>query len=421
MNKRGISAVVATVLIILITVSAVVFIWVGVVPMIRDSVGDASTTFENVGGGLEIVSNKGYTVYDPDSGKISVQVKRESGDSDIARIDFVFTIDGDSVVIGRTDILSPNEIKTYIFYDLLLTEFDSSDSIKIIVVYGGDTEGILVSEVTGVKAGTVIAVNCGDGKIDAGEECEIGNLNGNDCTTVPGGYDGGTLSCYGVGSAQECLFNVSLCTSLPVCGNLNIDAGEECDGTNLGSSDCTDYGYQAGTIGCYPEGVGAECTYDISPCYNITTTNIILSNLYENMVLYLPFDSNEGTSFNEKSLNGDLMDVIGSTIYWEADGKYNGGSYYFGGGTQPDPSSYNYIETGRNYIETFSGDFSVSLWIKLPLGWESTGFPSPFGMQNNNAANPSGSINLRLRHSGVRGVIFQYYFSKTLYRFLFLF
>ena len=41
MNKRGISAIVATVLIILITVAAVTIIWAAIIPMISDQLGRA--------------------------------------------------------------------------------------------------------------------------------------------------------------------------------------------------------------------------------------------------------------------------------------------------------------------------------------------------------------------------------------------
>lgn len=39
MNKRGISAIVATVLIILITVASVTIIWVAIIPLISDRFG----------------------------------------------------------------------------------------------------------------------------------------------------------------------------------------------------------------------------------------------------------------------------------------------------------------------------------------------------------------------------------------------
>lgn len=48
----------------------------------------------------------------------------------------------------------------------------------------------------------------------------------------------------------------------PVCGDDLIDAGEECDGTDLGGMACVDLGYDYGDLGCT-----GDCTYDTSSCF----------------------------------------------------------------------------------------------------------------------------------------------------------
>ena len=45
-NKKGISAIVATVLIILITVAAVTIIWAAIIPMIQDQIGGSTECFD---------------------------------------------------------------------------------------------------------------------------------------------------------------------------------------------------------------------------------------------------------------------------------------------------------------------------------------------------------------------------------------
>ena len=50
--------------------------------------------------------------------------------------------------------------------------------------------------------------NCGNGRIDAPEVCDGGALGGNDCTTVAGGFTGGTLRC-----TSSCTFDTSSCTT----------------------------------------------------------------------------------------------------------------------------------------------------------------------------------------------------------------
>lgn len=101
---------------------------------------------------------------------------------------------------------------------------------------------------------------CGDGAVDAGEDCDGVNLDGNDCTTIGGNYTGGTLTCNG-----DCTFNESQCTTTPpTCGNGTLDTGEECEGTNLGGQTCAD-------VGPYLPGVGTlacdgTCHFDTTQC-----------------------------------------------------------------------------------------------------------------------------------------------------------
>ena len=77
-NKRGISAVVATVLIILITVAAVTIIWAAIIPMINNQLNrgtvclDAMTALS--------IQNKGYTCFDNASNQVRVQVSYGSKD-----------------------------------------------------------------------------------------------------------------------------------------------------------------------------------------------------------------------------------------------------------------------------------------------------------------------------------------------------
>ncbi len=53
----------------------------------------------------------------------------------------------------------------------------------------------------------------------------------------------------------------SECHSEPACGNGVLEAGESCDGTNLGGRTCADYGGQVGRLACR-----SDCTIDSSQC-----------------------------------------------------------------------------------------------------------------------------------------------------------
>jgi cysteine-rich repeat protein len=79
---------------------------------------------------------------------------------------------------------------------------------------------------------------CGNNIIDAGEQCDDGNLlNGDGCS------------------------NLCQLEGNPVCGNGAIEAPEECDGANLDNLDCSDFNFDVGALAC-----DNQCTFDISDC-----------------------------------------------------------------------------------------------------------------------------------------------------------
>ena len=98
-------------------------------------------------------------------------------------------------------------------------------------------------------------ISCGNNVIEAGEDCDGADLNGQSCSSL--GFDSGNLRCTG------CAFNTSACVSTgPVCGNRVIEAGETCDGTNVNGVTCADFGATSGTVRC-----ASDCLdYDSSGC-----------------------------------------------------------------------------------------------------------------------------------------------------------
>jgi flagellin-like protein len=77
MNKKGVSAVVATVLIIMITVAAVAIIWMTVIPMIKETAEKGTTCF-NAQTDLEIVMGDYTCGSNKDSKNSTVQVSRKA-------------------------------------------------------------------------------------------------------------------------------------------------------------------------------------------------------------------------------------------------------------------------------------------------------------------------------------------------------
>ena len=89
-NKNAISAVVATVLIILITVAAVAIIWAAIIPMIKNQISGGTVCLDAVAA----LSVKGdYTCKQANGNNITVQVaKAASGSSDFDLVGIRFIV-----------------------------------------------------------------------------------------------------------------------------------------------------------------------------------------------------------------------------------------------------------------------------------------------------------------------------------------
>ena len=93
MNKRGISAVVATVLIILITVAAVTIIWAAIIPMIKEQTVGGTTCLDAVSQ-VSIESEGGYTCFDSTAGEVDVQVSMGATDFGLADVQIIVSEGG---------------------------------------------------------------------------------------------------------------------------------------------------------------------------------------------------------------------------------------------------------------------------------------------------------------------------------------
>lgn len=98
---------------------------------------------------------------------------------------------------------------------------------------------------------------CGNDTLEAPELCDGTAATGLNCTDY--GYDAGTLGC-----TNACTPDFANCTFN--CGNGMLDGGEACDGALLNGQTCTTLG-QAGTgLRC-----AADCTFDTSSCTGANT------------------------------------------------------------------------------------------------------------------------------------------------------
>jgi hypothetical protein len=100
------------------------------------------------------------------------------------------------------------------------------------------------------KISTAKCNMCGNGVIDPGEWCDGSNMGTRTCQTQ--GFSGGKLTCY------KCTLNTFYCSQ---CGNGIVDPGEQCDGSSLNGKTCVSLGYNRGTLKC-----SSKCTYNTSSC-----------------------------------------------------------------------------------------------------------------------------------------------------------
>lgn len=97
---------------------------------------------------------------------------------------------------------------------------------------------------------------CGDGAINnAFEFCDGADLGGQTCPSL--GFGPGTLGC-----TAACTFDTAACSPAPFCGDgARNQAGEFCDGADLGGQSCAALGFAGGTLGC-----SADCTFNATAC-----------------------------------------------------------------------------------------------------------------------------------------------------------
>ncbi len=148
MKKKGISAIVATVLIILITVAAVTIIWAAIIPMINDQLDRGIICLDAV---QQIrLEEGGYTCRNANT--ISMQIKHGSEDINLADVQVLLSSEGSTSsysLIDPATTTSPatmnvdllpgmNEEKTYVITHGITGTIDKIEIAPVVAV--GNTQ-----------------------------------------------------------------------------------------------------------------------------------------------------------------------------------------------------------------------------------------------------------------------------------------
>jgi flagellin-like protein len=101
-GKKGVSAIVATVLIILITVAAVTIIWAAIVPMINNQLDKGLVCLDAVS--QVQLKDEGYTcIVDDNLGNISLQIGRGSKGFELVDIQILLSVGGNTESINLVE------------------------------------------------------------------------------------------------------------------------------------------------------------------------------------------------------------------------------------------------------------------------------------------------------------------------------
>jgi len=227
-GKRGISAIIATVLIVLVSVVAVAIIWTGVILI----VGENLEADDDVN--LEIVTHGGYTFCDFDEGVLSIQVDRGADEANLSNVIFMVSIRGNSVSYSYNSegdawvAPEPNSMKVYA---LNVSKFirsgddylcDMINEVSVIPVFDDGSRG-LASTTKNVRKGRYRGDDPAGSDCESDVDCDGGICQDGICECLIGevGYEGDCAievnDCMGL-NIDEQAYILSKGFSVPVGG-----------------------------------------------------------------------------------------------------------------------------------------------------------------------------------------------------------
>lgn len=256
LNKRGLSAVVTTLLIILISFVALIILWVVIKNVIEDGSGDVS--FERFTVDMNI--ERAYV----ENQEVKVDIKRSSGGGDVSGVYFIFGNETHTLTIQRNVSIKELEEEKFTFSSEEVGGIENLETISIVPFFGS---------VNKPEAGNVLDTVSIFSKPGGGgeqEEEEENSCNGVwDAEDVTEGNecDGGS-NCIAVGQLNECTCSLGYtpdgvggCTENIPCGNNLCEIGENalvCPQDCPLPASCNGV-WTSGSGGLPPENIGVEC------------------------------------------------------------------------------------------------------------------------------------------------------------------
>jgi len=257
-DKRGLSAIVATLIIILLVLVAAGIIWI----VVRNIISEGAEGIE-LGRLLFDLSIKSAYI---DDTNVKVIVRRSPGGGDLVGIRFVFFNSTRSISVDRKIPLAELQERLFSFDSSEVGDINALQRVSVAPIYESSSGRETVGDITdtaiisgsppsggnggnggnGDNGGTGDPGTgyCGDNIIqnpngdEVNEVCDGTSLGGEGC--ISQGFDGGILACN-----VDCLsFDVSSCTpqtpaSCDGSWNPPEDPGVECDGGVNCDPDCT--------------------------------------------------------------------------------------------------------------------------------------------------------------------------------------
>ena len=137
-NKDGVSSVIATVFIILLSILGVVILFNLILPSIKTNLDDVSSDKVDI----SIETDGGYTVWDETNKLVKVQIKRGQDNLSLDALHFKFFKGGNSLNQSSEDVPLSGQSKTYSF---TLGDFGKPELVTVSPIVGG-TENPISSQ-----------------------------------------------------------------------------------------------------------------------------------------------------------------------------------------------------------------------------------------------------------------------------------